>query len=48
MVNKFTMSSTPCDVDVAVCTYQSEKYLDECLTSIENYRRSFLLGDENT
>ncbi|MEM2995849.1 MAG: glycosyltransferase family 2 protein [Candidatus Bathyarchaeia archaeon] len=22
-------------VDVAVCTYQSEKYLDECLTSIE-------------
>ncbi|MEM3874845.1 MAG: glycosyltransferase family 2 protein [Candidatus Bathyarchaeia archaeon] len=23
-------------MDVAVCTYQSEKYLDECLTSIEN------------
>lgn len=22
-------------IDVAVCTYQSEKYLDECLTSIE-------------
>lgn len=22
-------------VDVAVCTYQSEKYLDQCLTSIE-------------
>jgi glycosyltransferase involved in cell wall biosynthesis len=24
-------------VDVAVCTYQSEKYLDECLTSVEKF-----------
>jgi len=22
-------------IDVAVCTYQSERYLDECLTSVE-------------
>lgn len=22
-------------IDVAVCTYQSEKYLDECLMSVE-------------
>jgi glycosyltransferase involved in cell wall biosynthesis len=36
MTDQLKSPSPDIKVDVAVCTYQSEKYLDECLTSIEN------------